>query len=287
MIALDKPTAETSVEELTEIVVERVPARADGRQRAGDARRSGLRRRRRLRDAVGAGGRRRHARRDRAGRGRPRVLPRRHGRHARRDRRRAAAAVGAAGPGRLHRGAEHGGAGGGPRRPASPRTRSSGSAPTSPPARRCRCCRRHAAVPGAGVRGPPARLRQALEAPRRPAPRGPGQRGGRGARRALAGPLRRADLVGVGVRQGAPGARRGPRGLRAHGPLDGGGGLDRLAAVRARDAQRLHGRLQGHPPGRRAIRPRTTCASSTRASRTSSRRSSRSRSCRSARAPAT
>ena len=32
--------------------------------------------------------------------------------------------------------------------------------------------------------------------------------------------------------------------------------LDRLAAVRRGDAQRVHGRLQGDPPGRRAIRPR-------------------------------
>ena len=88
------------------------------------------------------------------------------------------------------------------------------------------------------------------------------------------------------VRQGAAGARRGPRALRAHGPLDRGRGLDRLAAVRARDAQRLHGRLQGHPPGRGLSRPRTTCASSTSASATSWPPSSRTRSRRSARAPA-
>ncbi len=41
-----------------------------------------------------------------------------------------------------------------------------------------------------------------------------------------------------------------PRGLRRDGALGRGGRLDRLAAVRQLRAQRLHGRLQGHPPGR-------------------------------------
>ncbi len=48
VIAFDKPTAETSVEELTEIVVSEYRARADGGVMT-------LRRRHRLRDAVGAG----------------------------------------------------------------------------------------------------------------------------------------------------------------------------------------------------------------------------------------
>ena len=52
------------------------------------------------------------------------------------------------------------------------------------------------------------------------------------ARRALAAPLRRADLLGVGVRQGPAAARGGPRGLRRDGALGRGRRLDRLAAVR-------------------------------------------------------
>ena len=46
-----------------------------------------------------------------------------------------------------------------------------------------------------------------------------------------------------------------PEVYAAHGPLGRGGRLDRLAAVRHLRAQRLHRRLQGHPPGRRATRP--------------------------------
>ncbi len=46
------------------------------------------------------------------------------------------------------------------------------------------------------------------------------------------------------------------RGLRRHRPLGGGGRLDRLAAVRTLPAQRLHRRLQGHLPGRSALRAR-------------------------------
>ena len=49
---------------------------------------------------------------------------------------------------------------------------------------------------------PAARLRQALEAPRRPGPGRPDQRPRRRARRAVARPLRRQDLLRVGVRQG-------------------------------------------------------------------------------------
>ena len=47
------------------------------------------------------------------------------------------------------------------------------------------------------------------------APGGPDQRAGRRARRAVAGALRRAHLLRVGVREGAAGARGGPGGLRA------------------------------------------------------------------------
>ena len=62
----------------------------------------------------------------------------------------------------------------------------------------------------AGVRRPAARLREAVEAPRRPAAGRPDQRAGRRARRAVAAALRRADLLGVGVRQGPAAARGGP-----------------------------------------------------------------------------
>ena len=74
---------------------------------------------------------------------------------------------------------------------------------------------------------------------------------GRSPRRAVAAALRRADLLGVGVRQGPRAVRGGPRGLRPDGPLGRGGRLDRLAALRHLRPQRLHGRLQGHPAGRR------------------------------------
>ncbi len=91
----------------------------------------------------------------------------------------------------------------------------------------------------------PARLGQALEAPRRPARGGPDQRGRPGDRPGLAGPLRREDLVRVVLLEGAPDPRRGARGLRRGRPPDRGGRLGRLAADRRRDPQRLHGRLQG------------------------------------------
>ena len=58
---------------------------------------------------------------------------------------------------------------------------------------------------------PAARLRQAVEAPRRPGPGRPHQRARPRARRGVAAPLRRPDLLGVGVRQGPAAARGGPR----------------------------------------------------------------------------
>ena len=56
----------------------------------------------------------------------------------------------------------------------------------------------------------PARLRQAVEAPRRPGPGRPDQPARRRPRRGLAAALRRADLLGVGVRQGPAAVRGGP-----------------------------------------------------------------------------
>ena len=100
------------------------------------------------------------------------------------------------------------------------------------------------------VRRPPARLRQALEAPRRPAARRPDQRARAPSRRTVDRPVRRPDLQRVGVRQGPAAARGGRRDLPPHGPLGGGRGLDRLAADRPLRPQRLHRRLQGDAPGR-------------------------------------
>ena len=118
--------------------------------------------------------------------------------------------------------------------------------------------RRDSAERGARLRGPPARVREAVAPPRRAAAGGPHQRPGRRTRRKLAAALRRADLLGMGVRQGPAVARGRPGSLRGHGPLGGGGRLDRLAAVRQLRPQRLHRRLQGHLPGRRLPVARTS-----------------------------
>ena len=126
----------------------------------------------------------------------------------------------------------------------------SASASTSPPARCCRPAatgRRCARWPSPD---PPARVREAVEAPRRPVPRRPHQRPGPRARRVVDRPVRRQDLLRVGVRQGAAGAGGGSRDLPAGAALDRGRRLDRVAALRSRDPQRRHRRLQGHPPGR-------------------------------------
>ena len=92
-------------------------------------------------------------------------------------------------PARLRRRAARRRARSGARRRRRPRPRSSASAPTSPPAPWCPTAgRRHPAVRAAGLRGPAARLRQAVEAPRRPAAGRPDQRARREARRAVAAP---------------------------------------------------------------------------------------------------
>src|SRR5690606_17855675 len=89
------------------------------------------------------------------------------------------------------------------------------------------------------------RLAQAVAAPRRPAARRPDQRAGGPARRALAAPLRRQDLLRVAVRQGAAGPGGGPRDLRPGRAVDRGRRLDHLAAHRGGEPQHLHRRLQG------------------------------------------
>ena len=81
---------------------------------------------------------------------------------------------------------------------------------------------------------------------------------GRSPRRGVAPALRRADLLGVGVRQGTAGLRGGPRALPPDGAVGRGRRLDRLAAVRHLRPQRLHRRLQGDPPGRASTRARSS-----------------------------
>ena len=90
------------------------------------------------------------------------------------------------------------------------------------------------------------RLGEAVEAPRRPARGGPHQRDRQGARRGLAAPLRRQDLIGVVLLQGPADPRRIARHLRRRGPDHRGGRLGHLAPDRERAAQQLHRRLQGH-----------------------------------------
>ena len=105
-------------------------------------------------------------------------------------------------------------------------------------------------LPGLARRA--ARLRQALEAPRRPAPGRPDQRAGPRARRDLAGALRRGDLLGVGVRQGPRRCSRRPR--RSTPPWSTGSRPPTGSSGSSRGTlrpQRLHRRLQGHLPGRR------------------------------------
>ena len=62
----------------------------------------------------------------------------------------------------------------------------------------------------------------------------------------MAPALRRQDLVGVVLRQEPPDPRRGAPDLPRRRPPDRGRRLGRLAAHRRRDAERLHGRVQGH-----------------------------------------
>ena len=98
------------------------------------------------------------------------------------------------------------------------------------------------------------------------------------ARRAMAGPLRREDLVGVVLREGAADPRRGARGLRARRSADRGARLGRLAADRRGEPERAAPRATRRC-GRSAtgFRPTRTSPRSTRASSTSSTRSCRAR----------
>ena len=144
----------------------------------------------------------------------------------------------------------------GRRRRRRPGTTSSGSAPTSPPApccrrsptaRRCASCRESRDRPHAY----PKLWKHHAAQPHADRINAIAER----ARRAVAGAVRRPDLRRVGVRQGAAGARGGPGGLRrartagSRRPTGSSG-----SCAGSYVAQRLHRRLQGHLPGRRATR---------------------------------
>ncbi len=175
------------------------------------------------------------------------------------------------------------------RRPASTRPTSSASAPTSPPAR---WCRRSPTAPRCAssteFARPAARLRQAVEAPRRPArrptasTRSPRERGEPWLARY--GGLISSEWE---FAKAPAAARGGPRGLRGDGALGRGRRLDRLAAVPAATC------ATPAPPATRASCQdgalpvaRTTSPRSTRPSPTSSTTSSTTRSASSATAPA-
>ena len=195
------------------------------------------------------------ARQRRGARGQRRAVPqRRHRPRAALHRRAAAPRLGPPGSRRLGQGARGRHPGGGGRRRRRPPARSSGlgidfTSCTVLPVTEdgTPLCTLDA------VSRAPPRLAQAVEAPRRPAGGRPSQRGGAGARRALPGALRRADLVGVVLPQAHRGVVRGPRGLRRLRGVHRGHRLDRLASDRHRGAPERHRRLQGDVvTGRRA-----------------------------------
>ena len=252
VIALDKPTSETSVEELTEIVVDeyrRARLAADRRGgRLGMSYVVGVDFGTLSARAVVVARRRRRRARVRGAR----VRARGHGPHAGGDRRRAPAAVGAAGPGRLHRGAADGGARGASRRRAStPRdvvgigTDFTASTPLPVLADGTPLCqvagfedRPHAYVK---LWKHHAAQRHADRVNAVAEERGEPWLARYGGRISSEWEFAKALQV----------LEEDPEAYERDGPLDRGRRLDRLAALRARDAQRLHRRLQGHPPGRR------------------------------------
>ena len=64
-------------------------------------------------------------------------------------------------------------------------------------------------------------------------------------RTGLAAALRRQDLVGLVLLQGAPDPRRGPRPVPRRRPADQGRRLGGMAADRRRNSEQLHGGVQG------------------------------------------
>ena len=127
-----------------------------------------------------------------------------------------------------------------------------------------------------------ARLRQALEAPRRAAAGRPDQRAGPRARRGLA--ARYGGLISSEweFAKGLQLLEEAPEVYAAMDALGRGRRLDRLAALRHLRPQRLHRRLQGHPPGRRLPDAATSSPRSTPTSPASSTTSSTHRSASSA-----
>ena len=116
--------------------------------------------------------------------------------------------------------------------------------------------RRHAAVRAARVRRPAARLREALEAPRGPAARptgstrSPTSAASRGSRR-YGGKLSSEWEFAKGLQL----LEEDPELYAPDRPLDRGGRLDRVAAVRRVRPQRLHRRLQGRSTRTAPTRP--------------------------------
>ena len=262
VIALDKPTAETSVEELTEIVVEEYRrARASGREPPAVEPWPRVRTASIGVDFGTLSGRAvvvRVERRRGAGLGGPRVP-------ARRDRRatlpatgeQLPPALGAAGPRRLARRAARRRC---RRRVAArgrrARRRSSAigtdfTACTPLPVLAdgtplCRLAELRAAArtPSRSCGSTTPRSRRPTASTRSPRERGEPWLARYGGRISSEWEFAKALQV----------LEEDPEVYDAHGPLDRGRRLDRLAALRRRDAQRLHRRLQGDPPGRRATR---------------------------------
>ena len=130
--------------------------------------------------------------------------------------------------------------------PASTPARSSGSASTSRPARCSRprpTARRCAASTPTGATPTPGSSSGSTTPPS-PRPTTSTDVAGE-LERAVARPLRRQDLVGVVLPEGPPDPARGARRLSRRRPAHRGRRLGRLAAHRGRDAEQLHGRLQG------------------------------------------
>ena len=210
-----------------------------------------VRPRHRLRHPVRA--RRRRGRRDRrtARHPRHRVPARCHGHHSHGGRRPLAAArVRAPGPPRLRRGAapvrprgRRGGRRRGVRHRRDRHRRHLGDRAPHRPAR-------HAAVREARLRERHPRLRQAVEAPRRPEPGHAAGEGRRGPPRAVARPLRRRALLRTAPAEGARGLRDGSADLRRRRRRCRPRRLAHLAPDGHAHGSRRRLRIQTDAPGR-------------------------------------
>ncbi len=106
-----------------------------------------------------------------------------------------------------------------------------------------------AAVHAGALRIAPARVAEAVEAPRPTAGRGPSQRSRARAWGAIPRTLRRADLLGVVLPEADRAVARGSRGLRRRSRLHRGDRLDRVVPHRHRAPPELHRGLQGDVVG--------------------------------------